>query len=79
MDQTDLWQVVPRQEFDPWHVVPRQIFTPYDCLLISVAFCCSLSRWLLVNRCEYNQSISLDDCGQYSLREMRVDTTAVIR
>ena len=27
MDQTDLWQVVP-----------RQVFTPYDCLLISVAF-----------------------------------------
>ena len=23
---------------DPWQVVPRQVFTPYDCLLISVAF-----------------------------------------
>ena len=23
---------------DPWQVVPRQVLTPYDCLLISVAF-----------------------------------------
>ena len=23
---------------DPWQVVPRQVFTPYDSLLISVAF-----------------------------------------
>ena len=23
---------------DPWQVVPRQDFTPYDCLLISIAF-----------------------------------------
>ena len=23
---------------DPWQMVPRQVFTPYDCLLISVAF-----------------------------------------
>ena len=23
---------------DPWQVVPRQVFTPSDCLLISVAF-----------------------------------------
>ena len=30
MDQTDLWQDVPRQVFTPC--------TPYDCLLISVAF-----------------------------------------
>ena len=22
---------------DPWQVVPRQVFTPYDCLLMSVA------------------------------------------
>ena len=29
MDQTDLWQVVPRQVFT---------CTPYDCLLISVVF-----------------------------------------
>ena len=28
---------------DPWQVVPRQVFTPCDCLLTSVAFvvlCC---------------------------------------
>ena len=23
---------------DPWQVVPRQVFTPYDCLLNLVAF-----------------------------------------
>ena len=23
---------------DPWQVVPRQVFTPTDCLLISVGF-----------------------------------------
>ena len=23
---------------DPWQIVPRQVFTPYDCLLILVAF-----------------------------------------
>ena len=23
---------------DPWQVVPRQVFTPYDCVLISIAF-----------------------------------------
>ena len=27
---------------DPWQVVPRQVFIPYNCLLI----CCSLSHWL---------------------------------
>ena len=23
---------------DPWQVVPRQVFTPFDCLLTSVVF-----------------------------------------
>ena len=23
---------------DPWQVVPRQVFTPYDCSMISVVF-----------------------------------------
>ena len=38
MDQTDLWQVVP-----------RQVFTPYNCSLISVAFivlCCGGCLWV---------------------------------
>ena len=31
---------------DPWQVVPRQVFTPYDYLLISVAFVVlSLGKW----------------------------------
>ena len=28
---------------DPWQVVPRQVFTPYDCLLSSVAFVFSVA------------------------------------
>ena len=27
-----------KDQTDPWQVVPRQVFTPYNCLLISVAF-----------------------------------------
>ena len=38
---------------DPWQVLPRQVLILYDCLLISVVFFCSLSRWLSSgNRCD---------------------------
>ena len=33
-----VWEQLATDQTDPWQVVPRQIFTPYDCLLISVAF-----------------------------------------
>ena len=54
-DQTDPWQVVPRQIFTPYdcvQVVPRQVFTPYSGLLISTVFCYCQSHWLsLGNQC----------------------------
>ena len=38
-----VWEQLATDQFatdqtDPWQVVPRQVFTRYDCLLISVAF-----------------------------------------
>ena len=33
-----VWEQLATDQTDPWQVVPRQLFTPYDCLLISVAF-----------------------------------------
>ena len=33
-----VWDQFATDQTDPWQVVPRQAFTPYDCLLISVAF-----------------------------------------
>ena len=33
-----VWEQIATDQTDPWQVVPRQVFTPYDCLLISVAF-----------------------------------------
>ena len=38
-----------QDQTDPWQVVPRQVFTPYECLLISVVFvvlCCVGCLWL---------------------------------
>ena len=29
---------IATDQTDPWQVVPRQVFTPYECLLVSVAF-----------------------------------------
>ena len=37
MDQT-IWEQLATDQTDPWQVVPRQVFTPYDCILISLAF-----------------------------------------
>ena len=33
-----VWEQLATDQTDPWQVVPRQVFTPNDCLLISVAF-----------------------------------------
>ena len=33
-----MWEQLATDQTDPWQVVPRQVFTPYDCLMISVAF-----------------------------------------
>ena len=33
-----VWEQLATDQTDPWQVVPRQVFTPYDCLLISIAF-----------------------------------------
>ena len=33
-----VWEQLATDQTDPWQVVPRQVITPYDCLLISVAF-----------------------------------------
>ena len=33
-----VWEQLVTDQTDPWQVVPRQVFTPYDCLLISGAF-----------------------------------------
>ena len=42
MDQSDPWQ-----NSDPWQVVPRQVFTAYDCFNINFSsVCCSLLCWL---------------------------------
>ena len=32
------WEQLATDQTDSWQVVPRQVFTPYDCLLISSAF-----------------------------------------
>ena len=36
--QIPVWDQLATDQTDPWQVVPRQVFSPYDCLLISVAF-----------------------------------------
>ena len=33
-----VWEQFATDQTDPWQVVPRQVFTPFDCLLLSVAF-----------------------------------------
>ena len=33
-----VWEQLVTDQTDPWQVIPRQVFTPYYCLLISVAF-----------------------------------------
>ena len=33
-----IWEHLATDQTDPWQVVPREVYTPYDCLLISVAF-----------------------------------------
>ena len=38
MVQIPVWEQLATDQTDPWQVVPKQVFTPYDCLLISVAF-----------------------------------------
>ena len=32
-----VWKQLATDQTDPWQVVPRQVFTPYDSLFISVA------------------------------------------
>ena len=44
-----VWEHLATDQTDPWQVVPRQVSTPYDCLLISVAFaflCCVGCLWV---------------------------------
>ena len=36
--QIPVWEQLATDQSDPWQVVPRQVFTPYDYLFISVAF-----------------------------------------
>ena len=36
-DANTCLRAIVTDQTDPWQVVPRQVFTPYDCLLISVA------------------------------------------
>ena len=33
-----VWEPLAADQTDPWQVVPRQVFTLYSCLLISTAF-----------------------------------------
>ena len=38
MVKIPVWEQLATDQTDPWQVVPRQVFPPYYCLLISVAF-----------------------------------------
>ena len=48
-----VWEQLATDQTDLWQVVPRQVFTSYDCLLISVAVVVLCHAGLpLGNRCE---------------------------